>query len=142
MTAMLCAGTVTGQFVAGKALRDTLFLTSLDITSLPAMLVATSVVSLMLVGLNGRVARRLVPSVLVPASFLLSSAVFLIEWTVRPTAPTASAVMLYLHISAVGPLLASGFWLIASERFDPHTAKRRFGQLAGAGTLGRFSSQR
>ena len=28
------------------------------------------------------------------------------------------------------------FWLIASERFDPHTAKRRFGQMAGAGTLG------
>ena len=133
---MLCAGTVTGQFVAGKALRDTLFLTSLDITSLPAMLIATSVVSLMLVGLNGRVARRLVPAVLVPASFLLSSALFLIEWILRPTAPTASAVILYLHISAVGPLLASGFWLIASERFDPHTAKRRFGQLAGAGTMG------
>ena len=29
VTAMLCAATVTGQFVAGKALRDTLFLTSL-----------------------------------------------------------------------------------------------------------------
>ena len=26
--------------------------------------------------------------------------------------------------------------LIASERFDPHTARRRFGQIAGAGTLG------
>src|SRR5690606_3790206 len=49
---------------------------------------------------------------------------------------TASAVVLYLHISAAGPLLGSGFWLIASERFDPHTARRRFGQLAGAGTVG------
>ena len=42
----------------------------------------------------------------------------------------------YLHISGAGPLLASGFWLIASERFDPRTAKKRFGQMAGAGTLG------
>ena len=38
--------------------------------------------------------------------------------------------------AAAGPLLASGFWLIVSEQFDPHTAKRRFGQLAGAGTVG------
>ena len=30
VTAMLCAATVTGQFVAGKALRDTLFLTRLE----------------------------------------------------------------------------------------------------------------
>ena len=33
-------------------------------------------------------------------------------------------------------MLGSGFWLIATERFDPRTAKRRFGQIAGAGTLG------
>ena len=32
--------------------------------------------------------------------------------------------------------LASGFWLIASERFDPHTAKKRYGHIAAAGTLG------
>ncbi len=133
---MLCAATVTGQFVAGKALRDTLFLTSLDVTALPAMLVATSIVSLALVALNGRIAARLVPAVLVPASFVLSSVFFIIEWVARPAAPTSSAIVLYLHISAAGPLLASGFWLIASEQFDPHTAKRRFGQLAGAGTLG------
>ena len=133
---MLCAATVTGQFVAGKALRDTLFLTSLAVTALPAMLVTTSVVSLVLVALNGRVASRVVPAVLVPASFVLSSILFLVEWALRPASPTASAIVLYLHISAAGPLLASGFWLIASEQFDPHTAKRRFGQLAGAGTLG------
>lgn len=140
LTAMLCAATVTGQFVAGKALRDTLFLTSLNVTALPAMLVATSVVSLLLVSVNGRFARRMVPQVLVPASFAISGAIFLLEWALRPAAPVASAIVLYLHISAAGPLLASGFWLIASERFDPHTAKRRYGQLAGAGTIGGLAS--
>ena len=133
---MLCAGTVTGQLVAGKALRDTLFLTSLDVTSLPAMLMATSVVSLILVGVYGRFASRVSPATLVPASFLISAALFLVEWTLRPATPTVAAIVLYLHISAAGPLLASGFWLIVSEQFDPHTAKRRFGQLAGAGTVG------
>jgi ATP/ADP translocase len=33
-------------------------------------------------------------------------------------------------------MLGSGFWLLASEGFDPHTAKKRFGQIMGAGTLG------
>ncbi len=136
VTAMVCAATVTGQFVAGKALRDTLFLTSLDVTSLPAMLMVTSVVSLALVSANGRFASRVSPATLVPISFLVSAVLSLAEWLLRPAAPSVSAVVLYLHISAVGPLLASGFWLIASERFDPHTARRRFGQLAGAGTLG------
>lgn len=136
VTAMLCAATVTGQFVAGKALRDTLFLTSLDVTSLPAMLIATSAVSLLLVGVNSRLMARIAPSALIPALFVASGLLYLAEWVLRPAAPGVSAVILYLHISAAGPLLASGFWLIASERFDPHTAKRRFGQLAGAGTIG------
>lgn len=134
--AMLGAATITSQLVAGKALRDTLFLTSLDVTALPAMLVATSIVSLALVALSGRVAAHLVPAVMVPASFALSGVLFLLEWALRPSAPTASAVVLYLHISAAGPLLASGFWLIAAERFDPHASRHRFGQLAGAETIG------
>src|SRR5439155_843736 len=47
-----------------------------------------------------------------------------------------AAVLVYLHISGLGPLLGSSFWLIASDRFDPRTAKQRFGQIQGAGTLG------
>ncbi|MGC4080891.1 MAG: hypothetical protein QM736_01915, partial [Vicinamibacterales bacterium] len=80
VTAMLCAATVTGQFVAGKALRDTLFLTSLDVTSLPAMLMGTSAASLLLVALNSRLASRVAPAALVPASFLVSGALYLLEW--------------------------------------------------------------
>ena len=136
LTAACCAAAVTAQFVAGKAMRDALFLTSLDVTALPAMLIATSFCSLFLVALNSRAAGRLAPATLVPASFALSGMLFLVEWLLRPTAPTIAAIVVYLHISGAGPLLASGFWLISSERFDPRTAKKRFGQLAGAGTLG------
>jgi hypothetical protein len=130
------AAAVTAQIVSGKATRDALFLTSLDYTTLPTMLIATSVVSLLLVALNARAARRLVPSTLVPAAFAASGVLFLVEWLVRPLAPVPTAVAVYLHISSAGPLLASGFWLVSSERFDPYTAKRRFGQIAGMGTLG------
>src|SRR5206468_7017558 len=76
------------------------------------------------------------PARLVPASFAASGALFLLEWMLTYKARSIAAVVVYLHISGVGPLLGSGFWLISSERFDPRTAKRRFGQIAGAGTLG------
>lgn len=134
--ALAGAAAVTAQIVSGKATRDALFLTSLDYTTLPTMLIATSVFSLILVALNGRAARRLAPSTLVPAAFAASGVLFLLEWLVRPIAPVPTAVAVYLHISCAGPLLASGFWLVSSERFDPYTAKRRFGQIAGMGTLG------
>jgi ATP:ADP antiporter, AAA family len=136
MTAMVCAGAVTAQFVGGKATRDALFLASLNYTALPAMVIATSVFSIVLVGLNSKAARSISPSTLVPISFAVSGAGFLLEWLLTYRAPAPAAVIVYLHISGIGPLLGSGFWLISSERFDPRTAKRRFGQIAAAGTLG------
>jgi len=134
--AMIGAAAVTAQIVSGKATRDALFLTSLDYTTLPTMLMATSVCSILLVALNTRATRRLSPATLVPATFALSGVLFIVEWLLRPMSPAATAVAVYLHISCAGPLLASGFWLVSTERFDPHTAKQRFGQIAGMGTLG------
>src|SRR5947208_1398789 len=111
LAAMLCAGAVTGQFVTGKATRDALFLASLGFTALPAMLMATSVCSIVLVALNARGVRRISPATLVPASFVVSGALLLCEWLLTSTAPATAAVLVYLHISGAGPLLASGFWL-------------------------------
>jgi ATP:ADP antiporter, AAA family len=136
LTAIVCAGAVTAQFVGGKATRDALFLASLDYTALPAMLIATSACSILLVALNTKAVQKISPAWFVPASFWVSGALFLAEWLLTYRAPKVAAVVVYLHISGAGPLLGSGFWLIASERFDPRTAKRRFGQIAGAGTLG------
>jgi ATP:ADP antiporter, AAA family len=136
VAAMLGAAAVMAQFVSGKAVRDALFLTSLDLSALPAMLVATSAVSMVLVVVNARAARRIRPATLVPVTFAASGVLFLLEWFLRSRSPLGTAVAVYLHISAAGPILASGFWLIASERFDPHTAKKRFGHIAAAGTLG------
>ena len=136
LAAMIGAGAVTAQFVSGKAVRDALFLTSLDLTALPAMLMATSACSILLVVANARAARRIAPATLVPALFAASGVLFLLEWILRSQAPSSTAVVVYLHISGAGPVLASGFWLIASERFDPRTAKKRYGHITAAGTLG------
>jgi hypothetical protein len=136
LTAMACAAAVTAQFVGGKATRDALFLTSLDFSALPAMLIATSVCSIVLVAAHTRWAAKLAPHILVPAAFVVSGLLFVCEWLIRASAPSSTAIVVYLHVSGAGPLLASGFWLIATERFDPRTAKRLFGRIAGAGTVG------
>jgi ATP:ADP antiporter, AAA family len=136
MTAMLCAGAVTAQFVGGKATRDALFLASLSYTALPTIVMATSVVSILLVGANSRISRSIQPAVLVPVCFGASGVLFLLEWMLTDRARGIAAIVVYLHISGLGPILGSGFWLISSERFDPRTAKRSFGQIAAAGTLG------
>src|SRR5678816_4021453 len=134
--AMCCAAAVITQFISGKATRDALFLTSLDATALPMMLIATSVFSILLVGAAARLSARFRPAVFVPLAFLASALFYVIEFAARSVAPSVTAVVVYLHVSGVGPLLASGFWLIVSELFDPRSAKQGFGRIGGAGTLG------
>ena len=133
---MVCAAAVAAEFVGGKATRDALFLTSRPVTALPTMLIVTSLCSILLVAAHARWAGKVTPAVLVPASLVVSGLLFVVEWIVRSRIPSATAIIVYLHVSGAGPLLASGFWLIATDRFDPRTAKRRFGQIAGAGTFG------
>jgi hypothetical protein len=133
---MAGAAVVTAQFIAGKATRDALFLANMRVTALPLMVAVTSILSIGLVLVSSRTLRRVPPAIFVPATFLISAALFLIEWAISAAAPAIAAQAAYLHISGLGPMLGSGFWLIATERFDPRTAKQRFGQIAGAGTLG------
>src|SRR5262245_14283598 len=114
MTAMACAAVVSAQFIAGKATRDALYLANLDVTSLPAMVVATAVLSIALVAANGRLLRRITPPVFVSAGFAVSAALLVASWALVGVAPKSAAILVYLLISGVGPMLGSGFWLIAS----------------------------
>ena len=136
VTAMLGAAAVTAQFVGGKATRDALFLASLGFTALPTMVIATAAVSIMLMAVSSKNAHKVSPATLVPAAFATSGVLLLLEWLLTYKAQSLGAIVVYLHVSALGPLLGSGFWLIVSERFDPRTAKRHLGRIAGAGTLG------
>jgi hypothetical protein len=134
--AMLCAAVVTAEFVSAKATRDALFLTSVGVSALPTMFMVTAACSILLVALHARVSHGRAPATLVPALFAASGALFIAEWLFRAAAPSTVAVFVYLHISGSGPLLASGFWLIVSERFNPRTAKKGLGRIGGIGTLG------
>jgi len=136
MAAALAAGLVSAQFVAGKATRDALYLANLDLASLPTMVATSALVSIALVGLAGRITRRTPPGIVIPGLFAMSAILLLGAWGTLVTAPRSTAVIVYLLISGVGPMLGSGFWLIATEGFDPRTAKRSFGRITAAGTIG------
>ena len=134
--AMLGAGVLTAQLVAGTATRDALYFAQHPVSSLPLILIATAGFSILLVAITARAFRRVLPTALVPAAFALSAALFVGEFAVERSAPALAAQLVYLHVSGLVPVLASGFWLIVTEHFDPRTAKRRFGSIAAAGTLG------
>ena len=133
---MLGAGLLTAQFVAARAARDAIYLAHLDVTTLPQIVMATAATSIGLIALSSASFRRWSLATLVPVAFALSGALFLAEWALLPSAPRGVARLLYLHVSGFGPMLASAFWLIATEMFDPHTAKKYFGSIGGAGTFG------
>ena len=133
---MACAAVVTAQFTAGKATRDALYLANLDVTALPSIVAAAAVVSVGVAVASARHLRRWSPATVLPLILVVSAVLLIAGWALMPAAPRVTAALLYLQISSSGPVFGSQLWLIVSERFDPRSAKRRFGQIASAGTLG------
>ncbi|MEZ5294019.1 MAG: hypothetical protein R2745_23250 [Vicinamibacterales bacterium] len=134
----LTAGMVTAQFVAGKAARDALFLAHLDVSALPAVVFVTALVSMAVVAIRPTAIRRLPLAIAAPATFVVSAVLLVAAWGLIEVAPRSAAVAVYLLVSGIGPMLGSGFWLVVSEGFDPRSAKRHFGRITAAGTLGGF----
>jgi hypothetical protein len=134
-TAMVCAGAIGAQFIAGKATRDALYLGTLDVRSLPVMVIVTALFSILLVAISSRTLRRVPPARVVPLAFAVNAILLLVEWALSGMAPAWTARAVYLQVSGLGPMLGSAFWLIATELFDPRTARQHFGQIAGIGTL-------
>ncbi len=122
--------------VAGKAVRDSFFLSNHPATDLPKMVMLSAALTVVLVLLFARAMGRFGPHRLVPAGFLLSSALHVAEYGIMQANPALCSVLIYLHIFTLGAILLSGFWSIMAESFDPRSAKQVFGRIAGAGTLG------
>lgn len=133
--AMTASGFMLAYQVASKAVRDAAFLSAWPATALPSMVMAAAIVAVVIVPVFARLLARFGPGVVVPAGFLLSAIAHVVEWQISSVHPWV-AVAVYLHIAAVGALLLSGFWSFVSELFDPRSAKRDYGRIAGAGTLG------
>ncbi len=132
---MVGAGLMLAHQVAAKAVRDAIFLSALPVTDIPKMVMGAALLSVAAVPVYSRALAWLGPRYLVPVGFALSAGAHVAEWATGDGGPVV-AVIVYLHVAAFGALLLSGFWSLASELFDAHTAKRHFARIAGAGTLG------
>jgi AAA family ATP:ADP antiporter len=122
--------------VAGKAARDSLFLSSFPVTALPTMLVVSALLSLAGVLLASRAMARWGPARVIPGAFAASAVLMALTWAVALRARAVGSVLLYLEIAVLGSLLISGFWSQVGETFDPRAAKREIGRIAAGGTLG------
>jgi ATP:ADP antiporter, AAA family len=122
--------------LAGKATRDALFLSTFGVAALPSMVIAAAVLSGTLTILLARVMARSLPARLVPRLFLLSAFFLSAEWGLASQAPRATAILVYLHLTALGAILVSGFWAMVNERFDPSTARRSIGRITAGASIG------
>lgn len=136
MLAATTLGTTVLTFVAGKAARDALFLSELPVSALPAMMAGAALTALLSSLAFARLMRSVAPQRLLPVTMLASATLHAIAFASQPSAPRVVAVVTYLHVAALVPLLISGVWSIVSELFDPRAAKRRVGQVASGGAVG------
>ena len=133
--AATAAGLIAHQ-VAGKAVRDALFLSSFRAVSLPIVMAVSAALSLLAILWLSRTMAQRSPATLMPVLFAASALGLVLEWGLGLVSAPASAVAIYLHTTVFGPALISVFWSLVNEKFDPNTAKRAVARIAAGGTLG------
>ena len=80
LAAMVGAAAIGAQYIADKAVRDTLFLANVDTTAVPRMIMLTSLFSIALVVASARGLRGVSPATWVPLAFAASGFLLLLEW--------------------------------------------------------------
>jgi hypothetical protein len=134
--AMLTAALAIAHQVAGKSLREGLFLSTYSVADLPKVMLGSALGAIPVVLLAARLMTRFGPDKLTPALFVTSALLSLLEWLLLPELSRAVALLVYLHVSIGGALLVSAFWSIVNERFDPYAMKRIIGRITASATLG------
>jgi AAA family ATP:ADP antiporter len=134
--AILTAIPMVAQVVAGRAVRDTLFLTEYGASYLPQVMFAAAAVSLACAFSIGRLMPRWGPRATALLLAVVNGAVFVLEAAFLDVAPRLIAVATYLHVSVAGALVVSAFSSVVNERFDPHYAKTVVARVGLAAALG------
>ncbi|MEO8140930.1 MAG: hypothetical protein ABI742_14850 [Gemmatimonadota bacterium] len=122
--------------LAGKATRDALYLSTYDVMTLPRMVIAAALLSALLTIAVSRVMARLGPARVVPPLFGVSALLLLVEAALAQRFRATAVVLFYLHFSALGALLVSGFWAMVTDRFDPRAARATIGRITTGASIG------
>ena len=134
--ASIASGALVAQHVAGKATRDTLFLSHFGLALLPAAMIGAALVSSVAVIAISRALGRYGPARIVPILFGSAAVLFLAEWWLSLHSARGAAIAVYVHTAVFGSASVSAFWSLVNERFDPHIAKKVVGRIASGGTIG------
>lgn len=132
----LMALALVGQQVAGKAIRDALFLSAFHVSALGWMMLAASVASIGAAFVFARAMSRRSPAWVMTVGLSASAVLFALEWWLTSVRPALAASALYLHMALFGPALVSGLWSLVNERFDPHAAKSIVGWIGAGASIG------
>jgi hypothetical protein len=133
---MLTAALAIAHQVAGKSLREGLFLSTFKVQDLPKMMLASALCAIPIVLVVSRLMTRHGPDRTTPLLFVVSAVLSVVEYLLLPVAAHAIALTVYLHVSIGGALMVSAFWSLVNERLDPHTMKRSVGRITAGATLG------
>ena len=130
------AAALIASQVAGKATRDAFFLSQFPVTALPVMVIVASLLSVAAGFVTPRLLSTRVASRYLSWGFVGSAALLMLEWWISTWNPAMAAVLIYLQMTILGAVLISGFWSLVDDRFDARSARRQFGKIVAASTLG------
>ena len=134
--AILTSIPMVAQLIAGRAVRDALFLTEYDAVYLPRVMLAAAALSLGAAMSVGRLMPRWGPRGTAVTLALVNGAMFILEAALIDVAPRGIAVVTYIHVSVLGALAVSAFSSVVNERFDPLYAKTVVARVGTGGALG------
>ncbi len=125
--------------ILGRSLREALYLTSFDVTTLPYITIAIAVLGLPTAGAFTAVLARIGPRGAFRVTLILVSVGLLVLWPLISLSP-AAVVAFYLWTALGTLVVTSGFWVVTSELFALREAKRLFGLIGAGGTLGAMTT--
>lgn len=124
-----------GAFVAGRSVRDALYLAHGDRSGLAWMYVASAVAVAVVGLLYNPIAARARRDRVALWSALLFATLFAVSfWAERGHTPGFYGA-LYVYVEVMGALTLVQFWTLANELFNAREAKRLYGLIGAGGTL-------
>ncbi len=123
-------------FIVGRAVRDALFLSRYNISSLPYMYVLVAIVVSVSALIYSRYIKNFRTSSVIMFIDILFSAVFILFWlAIRLKFSNYVYPALYVFVEIAGSLIIVPFWTFANEIFTSREAKRLFGIIGAGGVL-------
>src|SRR5262245_6465228 len=98
--AMGSSAIIMAYQVGSRATRDTLFLTNFPASSLPVVIAAASVFSIVVALIATRGFAAFGPGRFLPTAFVCSALLTLGEWVLADRQPRLVAIAVYLHVGA------------------------------------------